>query len=183
MLYLVALLIGLLIGFLRGGRLSHLSRLHLRWLWVVPVALVIQLLIFPLFSGEPLLPYATAPLHLVSYGILIVWLLVNLRLLSVGVLLLGAVCNLVAVAANGGYMPASITALERAGFQGAVDRLLQGEAVANVILMSSATKANALGDWFYLPERIPFSTAFSIGDVLIMVGLAWLIARGMVADG
>ena len=80
-------------------------------------------------------------------------------------------------------MPASITALERAGFQGAVDRLLQGETVANVILMSPATKVNALGDWFYLPEWIPFSTAFSIGDVLIMVGLAWLIARGMVADG
>lgn len=182
MLYLVALLVGLVVGFLRGGRLSHLTRLCLRWLWLVPVALAIQLLIFPLFSGTPLLPYATAPLHLISYAILIAWLLVNLRLLPMGVLLAGATCNLVAVASNGGYMPASITALERAGFQGAVDRLLQGETVANVVAMSSSTKVNALGDWFYIPERIPFSTAFSIGDVLIMVGLAWLIARGMTAD-
>jgi len=182
MLYLVALLIGLLIGFLRGGRLSHLTRLRLRWLWVVLVALVIQLLIFPLFSGAPLLLYATAPLHLVSYGILIVWLAGNLRLLPVGVLLLGAACNLVAVSSNGGYMPASATALERAGLGGLAEQLVDGQAVANVILMSPATKANALGDWFYLPEWIPFSTAFSIGDVLIMVGLAWLLARGMVTD-
>lgn len=140
------------------------------------------MLIFPLFSGIPLLPYATAPLHLISYAILIAWLLVNLRLLPMGALLAGATCNLVAVASNGGYMPASLTALERAGFQGAVERLLQGETVANVVAMSSSTKVNALGDWFYIPERIPFSAAFSIGDVLIMVGLAWLIARGMTAD-
>jgi hypothetical protein len=100
-----------------------------------------------------------------------------------GVLLLGAVSNFTAVASNGGRMPASVTALERAGLLRAASGLLEGETPANVVLMSSSTHVNSLGDWLYLPESVPFATAFSIGDVLIMVGLGWLIARGMKANG
>ena len=183
MLYLIALLIGVVVGFARGGRLAHLARLRLRWLWLVPIALVIQLLIFPLFAGGPLLPVATAPLHLISYSLLMIWLAVNLCVLPMGVLFLGATGNLVAVASNGGYMPASETALRQAGLGGLADRLLDGGAVANVVLMTPSTRVNVFGDWLFLPDGVPFATAFSLGDVLIMVGLAWLIARGMVANG
>jgi len=179
MLYLIAIAIGLAIGFARGGRLPHLVRLRLRWLWLVPVALLIQLLIFPLVSGAPLLPYAKAPLHILSYAILVFWLVMNVRGLPIGALLAGAACNLVTIASNGGYMPASTTALQRAGLGYTADRLQEGEILANVIRMSPSTRLNVLGDWLYLPSWIPFATAFSIGDVLIMVGLAWLIARGM----
>jgi len=181
MLYLVALLIGLAVGRLRGGRLSLFAQLRLRWLWLVPIALVIQLLIFPWLSGRPLLPYATAPLHLVSYALLIVWMLRNLHAVPIRAFLLGAGCNLAAIAANGGFMPASVTALRGAGLEGVVRSLLDRGTVANVILMSDATRLNALGDWLYLPKWLPFSTAFSVGDVVIMIGLAWLAAWGMMA--
>ena len=181
--YLLAILIGLAIGWLRGGRLANLPKLRLRWLWVVPLVLIIQLLIFPSFLPSPLLPYATVPLHLLSYAVLIAWLVVNLRAAPMGVLLFGAVSNFTVVASNGGRMPASVTALERAGLLRAASGLLEGETPANVMLMSSSTRLNVLGDWLYLPESVPFATAFSIGDVLIMVGLGWLIARGMKANG
>ncbi len=182
MLYLVALVVGLVIGFLRGGRLSHLTRLRLRWLWMIPVALAIQLLIFPLVSGEPLLPYATVPLHLLSYAVVGLWLIVNLRVLPLVVIGVGALANFVVVAANGGRMPASTTALRAAGWLTTADSLVSQGEYGNVVLMGEMTRLNWLGDYLYLPEWVPFSTAFSIGDVLIMVGLAWLIARGMVAN-
>ena len=105
MLYLIALLVGVIVGFARRGRLAHLARLRLRWLWIVPISLVIQLLIFPLFGGGPILPVATAPLHILSYSLLMVWLVANLHVLPMGVLFLGATGNLVAIALNGGYMP------------------------------------------------------------------------------
>jgi len=182
-LYLLAILVGIIAGYLRRGRLHHLVELRLRYSWLILVSLVIQLLIFPLFSGAPLLPYGTVPLHLVSYAILVVWLGMNLRVLPIGVLLLGAACNLAAVAANGGYMPASAAALQRSGLVHAAEWLLEGHPVANVVLMTSSTRLNVLGDWLYAPGWIPFSTAFSIGDVLIVVGIVWLIVRGMVANG
>ncbi len=182
MLYLVAMIAGLGIGFLRGGRLRYLAQLKLRWLWLVPLALVIQLLIFPLFSGSPLLPYATEPLHLASYALLMLWLVMNVRTPPMSILSLGAICNFVVIVSNGGYMPASATALQQAGLAHIAERLLEGDVVANVTLMSALTRVNALGDWLYLPSWIPFSTALSIGDVLIAVGLVWLLVRGMVAN-
>jgi hypothetical protein len=93
MLFLVAILIGVVIGFLCRGRLAHIARLRLRWLWLVPLSLVIQLLIFPLFSEEPLLPYATAPLHLLSYALVGLWLIVNLRMIPLVVTGVGALAN------------------------------------------------------------------------------------------
>jgi len=181
MLYLIAILVGLGIGRLRGGRIAHLAGLRLRWLWLVPLSLAIQLLIFPLFSGAPLVAYGTAPLHLASYGLVILWMALNLRVVPLRGFLVGAALNLVAVVANGGYMPASAAALRRAGLDQTAQRLLDGDVVANVILMSPSTHLNALGDWLSLPSWVPFSTAFSIGDVLIMIGLVWLTARGMIA--
>ena len=179
MLYVIWLLIGLIVGRLSGGRVAHLARLRLRWLWLVAMALVIQILIFPIASGNSIVPYGTAALHVASYALLIVWMARNLHVVPIRGLLAGAVCNIITVAANGGYMPASVTALQRAGLEGVAERLLSGETVANVMLMSPSTRLNALGDWLYLPKAIPFSTAFSIGDVLIMIGLAWLVAWGM----
>jgi hypothetical protein len=182
MLFLIAILIGLVIGLLGGGRPSHLARLRLRWLWLVPLSLLIQLLIFPLFSDAPLLPYATAPLHLLSYTLVGVWLIANLRVIPLIVTGVGALANFLVIALNGGRMPASITALQRAGSERAAAELVQYGIYANGVRMGNATRFNVLGDWLYLPEWMPFATAFSIGDVLIMVGLAWLIARGMVAN-
>jgi hypothetical protein len=182
MLFLAAILIGVVIGFLCGGRLSHLARLRLRWLWLVPISLVIQLLIFPLFSEAPLFPYATVPLHLFSYALVGLWLIVNLRMIPLVVTGVGALANFLAVAANGGRMPASVSALQRAGLEHAATQLGQHGVYANGILMGDGTRFNVLGDWLYLPGWMPFATALSLGDVLIMVGLVWLIARGMVAN-
>lgn len=182
MLYLVALLIGLAIGFVRGGRLSHLTRLRLRWLWIVPVALAIQLMIFPLFSGTPLVPYATVPLHVLSYALVGLWLVANLRVTPLVVTGVGALANFVTIAVNGGRMPSSPTALNAAGWSTTAELLIAQGEYGNVVLMGESTRLNALADWLYLPDWIPFSTAFSIGDVLIMVGLVWLIVRGMVTN-
>jgi len=182
MLFLVVILIGLVVGLLCGGRISHLARLRLRCLWLILISLAIQLLIFPLFSEAPLLPYATAPLHVLSYALAGLWLIVNLRVIPLAVIGIGALANFLVIGANGGYVPASIVALRAAGWATTADHLVSQGRYANVVLMGETTRLNWLGDYLYLPSWIPFSTAFSIGDVLIMVGLVWLIARGMLTN-
>jgi hypothetical protein len=179
MIFLLAALIGVLIGVLLGGRLANLPSLKMKGLWLVVVGLVVQLAIFPLFSDRPLVPYATVPLHVLSYGLVFAFLVLNLRrrpLLLVGV---GALLNLAAIAGNGGRMPASITALERAGVVSAVEHLTSEGVYGNILLMGEGTRLDVLGDWLYLPDWIPAATAFSIGDLLIVLGLTWLIVQGM----
>jgi hypothetical protein len=179
MIFLLAALVGVLLGYVLGGRISNLPSLRLRAVWLVLSALILQVLIFPLFSERPLLPYATVPLHVISYLLIFVFLLLNLRergLLAIGV---GALLNFAAIAANGGRMPASATALARAGLVETADRLTTSGAHGNVLLMGEGTRLNVLGDWLYFPAAVPFATAFSVGDVVIMIGIAWLIVRGM----
>jgi hypothetical protein len=179
MLSLLILSISVLLGYALGGRLSCLPGLRLRWLPLVYTALMIQLLIFPVLSENALLPWAVEPLHLLSYALLAAWIIRHLDRLPVVLLGAGAAANLAALLINGGRMPASANALQQAGLVEASARLLQDGTYANVVLMSAETRWNVLGDWLFLPAWIPLSTAFSIGDVLIMLALGWLIVKGM----
>lgn len=179
MIFLYAIIIGILLGYALRGRLHRLASLDLRALWLVPVALLIQLLIFPLFTPAPLVPYGTAILHGVSYGFVLLWLVLNLRLRPLWAIGGGALLNVVVVLANGGYMPASPTALRSAGLGTVADLVAHGDVYGNIVGMSSVTRLNAFGDWIPLPSGLPFATAMSFGDALIMVGLVWLLAKGM----
>jgi hypothetical protein len=183
MIFLCAVALGILLGYAFGGRLSRLLVLRLRALWLVLAALAIQLLIFPLFTAEPIVPHWTAVLHGVSYGLVFLWLILNLRvrpLLAIGA---GALLNIVVVLANGGYMPASPGALAQAGFESVAESLARGDVYGNLVGMSASTRLGFLGDWIPLPRWLPFATVMSVGDVLIMAGLVWLLVSGMKTRG
>ena len=79
---------------------------------------------------------------------------------------LGAVLNLLAITANGGVMPASPAALAAAGLPADEPGFQSSTAVDDPRLAF-------LGDVFAIPASWPLSNVFSVGDVLIGVGLAW----------
>jgi hypothetical protein len=179
MFFLYIIPVGLLVGFAAGGKPSNLEKLPLRWIGLLLPALIIQLLIFPTFTSTALFSYATAPLHILSYCMLVLWIVGNRGLTPILVLAAGAVCNMLALLFNGGFMPASVGALQKAGLPILAETLINNGAYSNLILMSSDTRLNLLGDLLYIPKWIPFSSAFSIGDLLISLALVWLIAKGM----
>ena len=179
MILLWGAVLGVLLGWVTGGRLRNLERLQLRWGWLILASLAIQVLIFPLGPADPLLPYATVPLHFLSYGLLALFLGLNLRHWPLGLLALGLAANLVVIAANGGYMPASAEALRRAGMDEVAQTLLTQGRLGNVVLMGEGTRLNFLGDWLWLPRWVPFSAAFSLGDFLIGLGLTLFFPYGM----
>jgi len=183
MLFLYVIPIGLIVGFAVGGRLVGLGKLPFRWMGLLLPALLIQLLIFPSFTAKAFIPFATAPLHILSYAFLALWIVGNSRLLPILALGAGAICNFVVLLANGGFMPASDSALMKAGLPYLAERVMEEGVYANLILMSADTRLNFLGDLLYVPKWIPFSSAFSIGDLLISLALVWLIVKGMRLDG
>jgi len=180
MLFLVAILLGVAVGYVFGGRLSNLEHMHLRGLWLVGLALLLQVLIFPLFTEQPIIGVGTAALHVTSYGFLFAFLLVNVfrvrPLLLVGV---GAALNLLVIGVNGGLMPASRIALERAGAAEVLAALSESPVYGNIVLLGETTKLNVLGDILYLPAWFPLARTFSLGDLLVILGLMLLIVRGM----
>jgi hypothetical protein len=168
----VALAGGLLAGALLGGCFANLERLSLRLAWLVVVALLLQIVAFsPLGARLPHL--AVIALHIASYGLLLACAAVNLRRPPLMCLGVGLLSNAVTIVANGGYMPASRAALRLAGLPISI------QPHNNSVLAGSSTHFAFLGDIFALPHAVPLANIFSVGDILIAVGLAWLIAEAM----
>lgn len=167
-----ALTVGLAVGFASGGRLQDIADLRLRLPWLVLLALGLQVVAFsPL--GAPLGSGGQIGLHLLSYGLLIVFALRNLGHLGVKIMTVGLLCNAVVIFANGGFMPASRSALAAAG------KLYAGDASNNSRIADAGTHLLFLGDMFAAPRWLPLANVFSVGDVAIAAGIALLLATAM----
>ena len=94
----------------------------------------------------------------------------NLAIPGIPIVALGAACNLAAILANGGRMPADPAALATAGLE--VTGSTNSVVVADPVLWP-------LTDIFAIPAWVPGANVFSIGDVLIAVGIAATIALAM----
>lgn len=179
MVLLWAILLGLLIGLMRHRGLAHLAQLKLRAGWLVLLAVLLQILILPLGSGsKPIVTWGMEFFHIGSYLFLLLFAVLNYREKALWLMALGMLANFIVITVNGGHMPASLDALRTAGRTATVKKLLTDGVSGNVILMSETTKLNFLGDIFWLPSWVPFANAFSIGDLLLGIGVIWLLARG-----
>ena len=157
-------LVALLSPALAGGSLRRLADVRFRRTWLVLAALAAQVVAI---SVIPEANHAVlSGVHLATYvaaGVFVWW---NRRLPGLLLVAAGAASNGITIALNGGTLPASRSALERAGL-----RLTPGEFVNSGVL--EHPRLGFLGDVFAIPEALPLSNVFSVGDVLIVLGVAW----------
>ncbi|NCO66628.1 MAG: hypothetical protein COW32_03730 [Candidatus Aquicultor secundus] len=166
------LALGIAIGYIQGGRMSALSQISLRYGSLVMMALAIQLTLF--VCGFT--PYSSLPegmvANIVSYMLVIAFLLLNRQVKLIEVVAAGLTLNFLAIVSNGGYMPGPTVVFASSTLESAA---------------SSAQVANAgsslwfLGDTFTLPLFSSLSYAFSIGDILIALGM-FAIIRGTMLE-
>jgi hypothetical protein len=145
-----------------GGRLSRLGSLRVRHAWSVAAALVVQIVIVNVVEAS-IAPGLAAVLHLASYGVALWFVALNRRVAGIGVIVAGGLMNLVAIAANGGVMPASAAAVRAAG------RPVEAAAFQNSQAIEDA-RLWFLGDIMAWPAPLPLANVFSVGDVLIVIG-------------
>ncbi|MEI8333395.1 MAG: DUF5317 domain-containing protein [Chloroflexota bacterium] len=161
---------GIVAGYLRGGGMGRLADLPIHWAWLALVAFGAQVVLFFPGVGTTLGGLAPVAYVLSSVAVLAV-VLRNLRLPGVPLIAAGAACNVLAIVANGGYMPASPDALASLGWT-------EAQGYSNSVVLADPALA-PLSDIFALPGWLPFANVFSVGDVLIAVGIAIVIAWGM----
>jgi hypothetical protein len=174
MLLLYAIAAGLLAGSVAGGRIAALADLHIRWLGVAVLGLAFQLVLFHPLAAERVGDLGPV-LYVVSTLAVFAALLHNLSLPGLPIVALGAALNLVAILANGGAMPSDPAAWMALTGVAAIPT----DDFTNSVLIGPGTALPWLSDVFVLPRPIPLANVFSIGDVLIAVGIAWCVARSM----
>ena len=149
---------------LTGGSLRRLADLRFRGTWILVAALLAQVVAIEVVpdANHDLL----SAVHLATYVAAGWYVVLNRSIPGLWVVALGAASNGIAIAANGGTLPASRTALETAGIH-----LEPGEFVNSGVL--EHPHLGFLGDVFAIPAGVPLANVFSIGDVLIVLGVAW----------
>jgi hypothetical protein len=168
MVLLTGFALALAVALLGGGRPGRVADLRLRAVGLFYLAIALQVVAFP--AG--LLPWApgdrvATALSLASYGVLVAATLANRRVPGTPLIGAGLACNVAAMLANGGHMPATAPALRALG------RAEHG-VHANSIGLAHPPQP-WLVDRFATPRWVPFASVFSVGDVLIVAGAALLL--------
>jgi hypothetical protein len=163
----ILLVIGcsVLVALARGGRLANLANLRIRFVWLLFIPFLLQLLaFFPRPDFIAVNDTATQWIYAVSMGLAVVALLLNRHLPGVIWIAAGLLLNILVISLNGGFMPVSAAARAVAGLPELTAR------ETNVVPMTAATVLPWLGDILPLPAFLPFATVYSPGDVLITIG-------------
>src|SRR5262245_44557044 len=114
MFILYAIPVGIMLGLLLGGRLAGLGEVRFRWAWLAILGFAVQVVLF----SEPVtarIGDAGPLLYVASTALVFVAVLRNFRIPGMVLVAAGAGSNLLAVIANGGYMPASAAAASELG--------------------------------------------------------------------
>jgi hypothetical protein len=170
MFILYAVLIGLLAGLIVGGRLSGIGTIQLRWGWLAVLGFATQIILF----SQPVVERIGSmgvPIYVVSTALVLAALVRNASVPGLWIVTLGAFANMAAITSNGGYMPAA---------PGALAALGRGqETVYSNSTVLAHPALEPLTDIFAIPLGIPFANVFSVGDVLIGLGVAIAIGVAM----
>ena len=170
MFILYALLIGLVVGLLVGGRLSALGEIRFHWWPLIALGFLAQVALF----SQPVSGWigdAGPVIYVVTTLMVGAAVLRNLRLPGMPLIALGAASNMAAILANGGYMPSTPEALAAIG-----------KGASTVYTNSSLPEHPALElliDRFVLPSWLPMTNVFSIGDAILGLGVAVLVVVTM----
>jgi hypothetical protein len=170
MFILYAIVVGLAIGFLLGGRPAGLARLQIRWATLIVGGFAVQVLLF----ADPIAARVGdlgPPIYVASSLAVLAAVLRNAAIPGLPLVALGAACNQLAIVANGGYMPAGADALA-AQARHASGLYSNSAAIPDPVLPW-------LTDIFAMPTWLPFANIFSVGDVLIGVGVAIAVVVAM----
>jgi hypothetical protein len=154
---------------LLAGRWPAALLLH-RWRWplLIWATLAIQVVVV-----EVPLPGGLAPvLHVVTYLVALGFVWANRHIPRILLVAAGAAANGITIALNNGVLPASAGAAAAAGID-------PHTAFANSAVVDHPTLP-WLGDVFAWPAPLPLANTFSVGDVLIVLGIllaAWTGTR------
>ncbi|EEG77845.1 DUF5317 domain-containing protein [Dethiobacter alkaliphilus] len=167
----LGILLAVVVGLLRGGKLARLGDVSLKAMPLVWVALVMRALVGVVENAG----FTYAPgLQIAAYILFFYAVWLNLAQPGIKLFGLGSLLNFVVIAANGGRMPVSADAIAAAGGS--------GTPTGTHVLLTEGTRLWFLADVIALPRISPVAQVISVGDILIVMGVFLFIQRRMVGE-
>lgn len=152
--------------------------------WLVIAALVPQIIAFFIPGTSKLIPSGSVPFILIpSMACLLLFAILNINRAGFQWITAGVASNLVVISANRGWMPINVETLKvlhpgiETSYWNIGSRL---GSTKDMIMSSEITRLSFLSDRFTSPTWLDYKFAFSLGDLLISVGiilLLWSLSR------
>jgi len=180
MFYVYIIIISIIIGLLRNGKLSSLSQISLKRIELIVIACLIQggLIFLGLKKVKFVLDYSSYMI-IFSYIVLLLAVWYNKKLKGINFIALGIIFNFIVIVANGGHMPVLLSSLYKAGLNDFALILKEGTYVTHT-LITEKTLFKFLADVIPLPPPFPDPSVVSVGDFLLFYGVFSLIQNAMV---
>ncbi len=175
---------GIIVGFVLKGKIVNLADLKLQGFSLVLISLAVQLAILatPLASLPWLIQNGNL-IYVLSMDVLIVGLLYNRHFgWSFWLIIIGTACNIIVIAQNQGAIPVDLNKLS----------IALGESVASLSEKFAAhtelsyrtpltphSELGWMGDVIHIPLPFFNTNVYSIGDVIISIGLAAFVVKTM----
>ncbi len=173
-MWLEAIFIGIVISIFRGGRFSNLAQSNLRAVFVLIIGLVLQLTPFFL-HGIPFIKQYAAQFSFAGLLFALVFIALNIKISGMPLVLIGSLLNGIVLLFHNFKMPINLSAATSASFAQMKLAIASG-AVSNYVLMSESTHfSKYLGKLWLMPQYYPFGKFFGIPDVIIAIGVIWLL--------
>lgn len=169
-MFLESMIIGVLVGWFRGGRVKHLLIKTPDYPSLVILAFLLQVALN--FDGQRwgLLSPGLYYIHLFSYALLFVFFALNRKLPGMLLISLGVFLNFLVIAVNGGSMPVSTAGLR----PDLLAKLLEG----GDLLHSPVVPGTR---FLFLADIIPVigGGKMSLGDIYMNIGLFYYLQQAM----
>lgn len=176
-----AIIIGILLGKLRSGRISNLESLKFK-AWKPLVGLFVFDILLRLFIVKSTSPFATKLFSYYPYFNLLLYLFIifilelNRKLKHLRIVQAGFVLNFLAMVANNGKMPILKEALLSLNKTREIDLLINDQLLTHT-LINEATRFKALCDNIAVKYLLP--KVISLGDIFLALGLALFVSYYM----
>jgi Family of unknown function (DUF5317) len=179
MLLIVPVVIATLAALLRGGSLRHLATLPVRGSGFIFASLAIQVLLYmPPFHGSAVIVRWGGAIYIGALALALIGALRNWHLgVAARIALLGLALNAIVIVFNGGHMPVNAVAMRRVLGDVEVRQIADQRLYSNTLLAGPSSRLVVLSD--VIPVSLPgnHGNVYSIGDVLLTIGVAALAYR------
>ncbi len=121
-----------------------------------------------------------------SLVLLLLFAILNIKKRMFWPISTGFLANALVILLNGGFMPISPETIERLRPEGSTFTYQIGQRLGtgkDIVLNQKDTLLAFLSDRLVLPEFLHSSIAFSVGAVLIALGVIWLSVTGVTGEG
>jgi len=168
----------IIVGLLRGGKLSNLTKVNLNHPWLVFLSALLDVGLLALIKND--IPI-TRPIAFISlslqYLLLFIFLWLNRRIAYSWIIALGCFLNGLVILINKGSMPLAEAGPIIGKSEFANTYLMNGKLLTYHIIDEN-TLLWFLGDVIWIPE--PFKIFISIGDLILYAG-AFLLVQHLIA--